>query len=298
MSYQGWVGKKQTVELEENLTYKAVRIEDTAEWRLLIWISSRGMSVYLQREWESEEEPGDEATVHDKGENLVKLFSEQWAEEPEHLQDRIETAVYDHPQLLEDFSTELIISTNRFMWVPLSAIEEEGEDELFNMVYSAADDDIFIDQFEDKACLYTLVPGLQGFLRRTLPGARTRCQLSVEVSGLNVDETGCGIYCDIRDGEADYVVFKDGAFFLGVTHSWRYPSEIAYHVLNIIESYDLGDDVKVGIYDPNEIGEEGKKLIEEAGIECRPIGECRPGPDKLPLAMALLTGGKRASTVD
>ena len=202
----------------------------------------------------------------------------------------IETAVYDHPQLLEDFSTDLIISTRSTMWVPVSAIEEEGEDVLFNLIYTAADDDIFMDEIGDKACLYSLAKGLQGFLRITLPGARTRCQLSAAISRLDIPATGYHVFTDIREGEADIIAYRDGELLIAVTHPWRYPSEIAYHVLNIVELYGPENNVKMEFHDPKHLAEEGMRLLEEAGIECSPITVSGPDTDKLPLAMALLMG--------
>ena len=159
---------------EISSTYRAVRIDDTAEWRLIIHITKGGMSAYLK----SEEDPM---------EPLITLFHEEWEVDDKELLKRIEDAVYDHPQLLDDFSTEIVVNTTKALWVPKGEVQpadtgaeypDRDETDIYNMVYEAAEEDIFIDEVNGMICLYTLVPGLHPFIRRTLPGARTWCQQS------------------------------------------------------------------------------------------------------------------------
>ena len=221
--------------MEETTTYRAVRIEDTADWRLIIHISHTGVSAYLKNE-------------EDPMEPLITLFTENWSREDSGLLHRIETAVYDHPQLLDDFSTEIIINTEKSIWVPRKEIEREAssedayrdETDLFNLVYKASEEDIFIDEQGDRTCLYTLVPGLLPFIRRTLAGARTWCQqtLAVRRFGEQVSDMP-RFYVDIREGEADYYGFDGKKLLFAVTHPWREMMDIAYRVFNMLDIWKL-----------------------------------------------------------
>lgn len=204
--------------------YSAVRIDDTAEWRLTVSMRRDGMSAYLRNEG-------------DPTQSVVTLFEERWTEDDEGLLKRIEAAVYDHPQLLDDFSTDIVITTGRTLWAPDTAVDDpESEVEIYNKVYSAEEEDIFVDEIDDMRCLYTLVPGLKAFIQRTLPGARTWCQQSVEVRRFRErgDEMP-RVYIDIRDGEADFMAFSGRTLLLAATHPWRDPMDIAYHLFNILD---------------------------------------------------------------
>lgn len=226
--------------LEEKTTYRAVRIDDTADWRMIIYISRTGMSACLKNE-------------ADPMEPLINIFSDSWSCGEDELLHRIEGVVYDHPQLLDDFSTEIVISTERALWIPRSAIDPKGnvgadeeyldETDLYNVAYKAEDEDIFIDEFDEKVCLYTLIPGLQSFILRTLPGARTWCQQTVAVKRFS-DQTSDmpRLYIDIRDREADYYAFDGRRLLLAATHPWRDKMDIAGMVFNIADLWNLDMD--------------------------------------------------------
>ena len=216
-------------EMEENLTsYKGYRIDDTAEWRLVIYLSAQGMSAYLKN-------------IENPLEQIVTLFEEKWQEDESALLRRIETAVYDHPQLLDDFSTEIVICTSRPLWIPDEfAGDYEEQARLYNIVYKAEEEDIFSESFNGMTCLFTLAPGLQSFLRRTISGARISSHLGVLARRF----TGRGgemprIYVDIREGMADFVALDDRKMLLAATHAWRSPDDIAYHVFNLMDIYGL-----------------------------------------------------------
>lgn len=216
-----------------------MRIEDTAEWRMVIHICRTGMSAFLKNE-------------EDPTEPLITLFTTDWVRDDESLLRHIETVVYDHPQLLDDFSTEIIINTERAIWIPRSAVEmpneenDEGNDcyrdesDLYNVVYNAEAEDIFMDELGDKICLYTLVPGLQAFIRRTLPGARTWCQQTLAVRRFADQVSDMPrLYVDIRYDEADYYAFDGRKLLLAATHSWRDKMDIVYQIFNIMDIWKL-----------------------------------------------------------
>ena len=215
--------------VEESLTsYKGFRIDDTVDWRLVIYMSPTGMSAYLKN-------------IENPLEPVVTVFEENWQEDERDLLRRIETAVYDHPQLLDDFSTDIIICSPRSLWIPDEfAGDYEEMAKLYNIVYKAEEEDIFSDSFEGMTCLFTLAPGLQAFLRRTLSGARISSHLGVLVKRfMSRGGEMPRVYADVRDGKVDFVVLDDRKLLLASTQEWRDINDIAYHIFNIMDVYGL-----------------------------------------------------------
>ncbi len=215
--------------MDENVTtYKGVRIDDTAEWRLVVYISETGMSAYLKN-------------IENPLEPVTTLFEEQWQRDETSLLHHIETAVYDHPQLLDDFSTEIVICAPRAIWVPEEMAGDYGEQaDLYNKVYKADEGDILCDTFSGMCCLYTLTPGLLSFLRRTLSGARVSCHLSVLARRfMSRGSDMPRIYADIRDGEVEFTVLDDRRMLLSSTQQWHDEMDIAYHIFNLMDVYGL-----------------------------------------------------------
>lgn len=214
--------------MEELTTYKGVRIDDTGDWRLTVHISSQGMGAWLKN-------------IAEPTEPIATLFVKEWTKDDETLLQRIETEVYDHPQLFDDFSTDVVLTTGKALWVPLSELTAPGSEiALYNRVYNAEEEDLFADELDNKVCLYTLTPGLRGFLQRTLPGARTWCHQSVAVKRFS--ERGADmprVYVDIREKEADFYLFDDKKLLLAATHPWNDANEIMYHIFNIVDVYGL-----------------------------------------------------------
>lgn len=262
--------------MEEPNTYRAVRIDDASSWRLLIYLSKTGMSAYIRNEENS-------------GEPVLTLFSRKWDTDEEGLLTRIETAVYDNPQLLDEFSTDIVICTEKAVWVPVSELEEHDEGELFNEIYRATDEDIFIDRLEDKACLYTLIPGLQGFIWRTLPGARTWCHQTPMVTAGRSEAHQGSVHVNLRKGEADFIAYKDGELQIAVTHPLRFDSEVAYHVINIIDLFGMGYDTEVALSGSGLPKDEIKATLRQCGLQVKPaMLPALESETELPPAVALL----------
>lgn len=214
---------------EENITtYRGFRVDDTAEWHLTVYMSEKGMSAYLKN-------------VENPLEQVVTLFSENWKSDDRNLLDNIENAVYDHPQLLDDFSTDVVVAAPRCLWIPAEVAD--GREELaaeYRKIYPSSEDDIFFDAVGDMRCVYTLAPGLPSFMRRTLSGARIRSLQGLLVSRFmeNVADMP-RLYVNIRDDEADMLLFDGKKLLLASTHPWREQTDLLYNVLNIMEVYKL-----------------------------------------------------------
>lgn len=215
--------------MEEKLTsYTGYRIDDTAEWRMVIYLSSSGMSAYLKN-------------LVNPLEPVVALFEENWQDDDRELLSRIESAVYDHPQLLDDFSTEIVVCSSRSLWIPDEyAGDYDEQARLYNIVYKAEEEDIMSDSFDGMTCLFTLAPGLPAFLRRTLSGARVSSHLGVLVKRFRTRGADMPrLYVDIREKEVDFVGLDDRKLLIASTQEWRDPNDIAYHIFNIMDVYGL-----------------------------------------------------------
>lgn len=208
-------------------TYQAVRIGDVADWRLICEISSRGMSAYLKH--------------IDPMQEVVTLFEEHW-DNGDNLLKQIENAVYDQPQVLDDFSADIAVVAPRSIWVPASEVDDDDERaaELYNQVYEAAESDIMTETAGNATCLYCLVPGLKGFLQRTFPGARIHSHLAVMAERFRERIADMPrVYAEIREGEVDILAFEGKKMLTAATHQWRHTNDIQYHIFNIINVYGL-----------------------------------------------------------
>lgn len=212
----------------QNINNPFPRVGDISDWRLIVYMRRDGMSAYLKN-------------VENPTRPVEHLFHTFWEPDEEQLLHHIENAVYDHSQILDDFTTDIIIETTKVMWVPLEELDEEGQEEkIFTSVYKVEGEDIHVDRLDDMAALYTLTPGLTAFLQRTFPGARIMNQMTPEINkfrerGLDMPR----IYIDLREREADFLGFDGKKMLIAASHSYSTCEDIAYHLFNILEVYGL-----------------------------------------------------------
>lgn len=216
--------------MEDNSNgYRAIRIGDPSDWRLIMVVSQHGMEAYLR----NVENPMDEVET---------LFRTEWEATGQELLDKVENAVYDHPQLLDDFSADIAIETAQSLWAPEEIVEgsDDPGDALFKEVFACRDEDVMRDYQDGRVCLYTLTPGLQSFLQRTFPGARIRSHQSVMVKRLGERSADMPrVYVNIRRGEVDMIAMDGRKLLMAVTHEWRTNDDIRYHLFNLMEVYGL-----------------------------------------------------------
>lgn len=238
--------------MEDKNKYLAVRIDDAANWRLTIYISRRKISAYLKNE-------------DDPTEPVATLFCETIECDESELLREIEEAVEYHPQLLDDFSTDIIICTDKVIWVPNTEIEKYGEQEVYNKVYKASEEDIFLDEVEDMTCLYTLVDGLLPFIKRTLPGARTWNQQTVTVRRFIERVTDVPrIFVEIREKEADYIGFDGKRMLFAVTHPRRDIESPVKEIINLAEVFELNPrECQISVSGPRDEKTELIKMLRE-----------------------------------
>lgn len=214
----------------ESRRLRGYDLSDTGQWRLIIYLSKTGMSAWLK----STEDP----TIP-----VGLLFTSSWNPDSEGLLGRIQNAVYDHPRVLDDFSADIIVETQRALWVPKELAGEHPEEECekwFAQVWPGMETEFMTDECGDKLCLHMLVKGLKDFLARTFPGTRIRSHQTLLVkhlSGRAADDIR--FYIDIREREADMVLFSGKNLLHCSTHGWEEETDIIWHVFNTLEVYGI-----------------------------------------------------------
>lgn len=209
-------------------TYQAVRIGDIGDWKLICVVSAAGMGAWLRNV--------------DPTQEVVTLFDEKWDDSPESLLSRIENCVYDHPQVLDDFSADIAVVAPKTVWVPSELVTDDSDEAamLYRQVYNALPEDVMTEQVEDATALFTLVPGLNAFLQRTFPGARVHSHMGVLCRRFRERAADMPrLYVDIRDGEADFIAFDMKNLLMSATHTWHDPADIQYHLFNIMNVFGL-----------------------------------------------------------
>lgn len=226
-------------------------LADTGQWRMVVEISDRGMTALLKN-------------VDYKETPTVTLFSRLWDEEScSDLLSALETAVYDNPRMLEDFATQVVVTTPAALWIPEEYTDDEDFDEsLFTDIYKADRADISADFSGGEVCLYTFLPGLNSFLNRTLPGCRIvshhsvlksffeNSERSASESGPETDTSSRTLYVNIREArggtrtmsDVDIYLFEEGHLLCGATHEWKTPSDLCYWTLLATHAYGFVPD--------------------------------------------------------
>lgn len=209
---------------------------DSGLWKLIISISKTEMSAIMKH-------------TEDKNVKPQVMFRIPLEGDEDTLLQRIETAVYDHPKIMEDYSTEIILTTSKAVWVPSDLIEdEESEISYLTEIYPCEEEDIISNSNEEEGCIFTFIPGLLPFLNRTLPGCRIYSHiflLNREFQTKNNAETR--VYVSIREKEADILAYHQGELTSASTHSWNALSDIAYYVFLLADAYSI-DPTKMEIF--------------------------------------------------
>lgn len=207
---------------------RTVDFTDTGLWRLIIFISRRGMTAMLRH-------------TEDPTQPLVLLFETEWETDDAHLLTRIESGIYDNPRVLEDYATDIIIRTETLTWVPTKIIDEnEVEETIFSTIFPTCTAEPMTECVGDMTALFALTPGLEAFIRRTLPGARVRSHMGVlvEYMGKLAGNT-TQVFVDIISGQADILLFDKQRMSAAVTHHWVAVSDIGYRMCQVADSLGI-----------------------------------------------------------
>lgn len=240
------------------------KFSDTGQWKQIISIGCDHFTAVLK-------------SISDPEENPVVIVNQKWDEEGgSDILGRVESAVYENPRILDDFATRIIISTPKSLWIPSDLTEDDEFDtRLFTSVYPARQEDISSDFDDDEVCAYTLCPGLNAFLRRSIPGCRICCSLSAVKSYFQTEELGritregvsspsYGMYINVHGRFADIFCFRNGRMLTGTMHSWKEPADIAYLATLVSTSYGIDmSALSLFILDEGQKGMEVGRMLRE-----------------------------------
>lgn len=205
---------------------------DTGLRRLIVYIGERGVSAYLKN-------------VFDTEAPARMILSERWERDSEKLLSRIETAVYDNPELLADYEADIIIETPHIIFIPDElAADEDISAAVFKSVYNAEDEDVSTDLSTSPAALFTLVKGLNAFVRRTFPGARIASHLGIILRHLTQSGAagnGSRFTINIREKDADILLTSGRKLIMATVKEWSEPADLLYHLANIASVYGLNN---------------------------------------------------------
>lgn len=213
---------------------------DPAMWRLTVYLGAGTVKAYLRN-------------VSDPTVEVRRLAADSW--DAARLSDadilrHIENAVYDNPAMLDDYSADIIVESDRALWMPKEiADDEEAVAEKYRIVFPGADeDDIFSDFEGDTVCAYHLVNGLAAFIRRTFPGARVSCQQTVLFRRFRLQPVeSTAVYVDLRGAKEDIIILSDSRLVHASTHPANTMREAQYHILNCMAAADV-DNTKSEVF--------------------------------------------------
>lgn len=216
--------EKENIEIENT----GIDNADPAMWRLTAYIGRGCVKAYLRN-------------IGDPTAEIRCLASASWDSRSlsdEETLRKIENVIYDNPTMLDDYSADIIIESDRVLWMPKEVAEdEESAATEYQVVFPQADDDdVFSDYDSDTVCAYHLVNGLAAFIRRTFPGARVSNQQAVLYRRFRLQPIDRqSVYVDLRPGHADIIILEPTRLLHASSHPASSVREAQYHVLNCMD---------------------------------------------------------------
>lgn len=201
---------------------------DNGQWHLAVDISSHGVGAWL---------------VPDEclGRPPKQLVRESWQPAEEGLLRRIEDVVYDNPTILDDFSADIIVESERQLWLPASLYpSDEDCAETYTEVYGGDVFEVMINETGKEKNAFTLTPGLKSFMQRSFPGARIWSQQTILKEAAMTPHESFKCLLDIREEYADFVLLDRGELLSASSHPWKTVNDIAYTLVNILQTYGAG----------------------------------------------------------
>lgn len=212
---------------EENTKYSGRPDHiDNGQWHLAVCISDQGVGAWLVPD----------ASL---GRSPKVLVSECWEPSGEGLLRRIEDAVYDNPTILDDYSADIIIESDRQLWLP-SELYPSDEDcaEAYTKIYGGSEFDVLVNESGTEKNAFSLTAGLKSFMQRTFPGARIWSQQTLLKEAAMQPHDSFKCLVDIRENAADIVVLRRGELLCAASHPWKSETDISYILMNILNTYE------------------------------------------------------------
>lgn len=199
---------------------------DTGQWHLAVDISKHGFGAWLLPD----------ASL---GRAPRVIIRQAWDPSDEGLLGRIEDAVYDNPTVLDDYSADIIVECDRQLWLP-SDLYPSDEDcaEKYVDIYGGSIIDVMVNDLGNEKCVFMLTPGLKSFMQRSFPGARIWSQQSLLKEASLQPHEAFKCLLDVRESTFDMILLDRGELLCASTHQWKTDNDIAYILLNILQTYD------------------------------------------------------------
>lgn len=214
--------------MTENIPHTGMRSDflDTGQWHLAVDISKQGFGAWLL----PDESLGTSHRV---------IIRTDWITSDEGLLTRIEDTVYDNPTVLDDYSADIIIESDRQLWLP-SAFYQSDEDcaDAYVSVYGGDILDVMVNDLGREKCAFTLTPGLKSFMQRSFPGARIWSQQALLKEASLQPHESFKCLLDIRQYSFDLILLSRSELLSASTHFWKTEADIGYIMLNILQTYD------------------------------------------------------------
>lgn len=201
-------------------------LPDTGQWHLAVDISRHGFGAWLLPD----------ASL---GRVPRVIIRQAWHPSEEGLLGRIEDAVYDNPTVLDDYSADIILESDRQLWLP-SALYLTDEDcaEAYIATYGGDILDVMVNDTGKEKCAFVLTPGLRSFMQRSFPGARIWSQQLLLREAATQPHESFKCLIDVRESQVDIILLYRGELQCATTHFWRKEADIAYTILNILQTYE------------------------------------------------------------
>lgn len=221
---------------------------DTGQWRLIMYVATDGIGAVLRH-------------VSDISRPAVQLFAEHWQDlKGKALLEKIENSIYEHPGVLDDYATEIIVSPTCLTWIPTEIIEnvDYAEETIFDEMFPDAE--VMVDRIGEITALYSLANGFDGFIARTIPGARIRCDLSVLESRLRPSEkesVGLIVKALMAEDSVCLFAYHNNRLLLGARYKETDPEVINSLIKDICNIWVEGKDkinIKFLFCRPNDSG--------------------------------------------
>ncbi|MDE7410384.1 MAG: DUF3822 family protein [Muribaculaceae bacterium] len=199
---------------------------DTGQWHLAVDISKYGFGAWLLPD-------------SSLGRAPRVIIRQSWHPSEEGLLGRIEDAVYDNPTVLDDYSADIIVESDRQIWLP-STLYPTDEDcaEAYVSVYGGDILDVMVNETGNEKCAYMLTPGLKSFMQRSFPGARVWSQQALLRGASTQPHDSFKSLIDIREDSADIILLCRGELLCASTHIWKTETDLAYIILNMLQTYE------------------------------------------------------------
>ncbi len=214
--------------MSEHIPHSGMRsdILDTGQWHLAVDISKHGFGAWLL----PDESLGATPRV---------IINTAWQPSEEGLLTRIEDAVYDNPTVLDDYSADIIVESDRQLWLPESLYQtDEDCADAYVSVYGGDILDVMVNELGKEKCAFMLTPGLKSFMQRSFPGARIWSQQALLKDASQQPHEAFKCLIDIRQSSFDIILLCRNELLSASTHLWKTEADIGYTLLNILQTYD------------------------------------------------------------